>query len=81
MSVDIDTYRVRIGLHYCRQTKAIGIKRLFVFELLINLSLLLLKCGDVETNPGPDIDISLSSEKSFSVTDPEKEIIKSKNSK
>ena len=28
MSVDIDTYRVRIGLHYCRQSKAKGIKRL-----------------------------------------------------
>ena len=78
MSVDIDTYRVRIDLHYCRQTKAKGIKRLSVFELLIVLSLLLLKCGDVETNPGPDIDISLSSANSSSVTDPEKEIIKSK---
>ena len=78
MSVDIDTYRVRIGLHYCRQTKANGIKRLSVFVLLIVLSLLLLKCGDVETNPGPDIDISLSSASSSSVTDPDKDIIKSK---
>ena len=40
--------------------------------------MLFLKCGDVETNPGPDIDISLSSANSSSVTDPEKEIIKSK---
>ena len=60
------------------QTKAKGIKRLSVFELLIILSLLLLKCGDVETNPGPDIDISLSSPNFSLVTGPEKEIIKSK---
>ena len=40
--------------------------------------MLLLKCGDVKTNPGPDIDISLSSANSPSVNDPEKEIIKSK---
>ena len=78
MSVDIDTYRVRIGLHYCRQIKAKGIKQLSVFELLIVLSLLLLKCGDVETNPGRNIDISLTFANSSSVTDPEKEIIKSK---
>ena len=42
------------------------------------LSLLPLKCGDVETNLGPGIDISLSSANSSSVTDSEKEIIKSK---
>ena len=47
MSVDIDTYWMQIGLHYCRQTKTKGIKRLSVFELLIVLSLLLLKCCDV----------------------------------
>ena len=67
MSVDTDTYRMRKGLHYCRQTKAKCLKRLSVFELLIVLSLLLLKCGDVETNPGPDTDISLSSTSSSSV--------------
>ena len=79
MSVDINTYRMGICLHYCRQTKAKGIKRLeFIFERLTILSLLLLKCGDVETNPGPDIDISLSSANSSSVTDSEKEIIKIK---
>ena len=59
---------MRIGLHYCRQTKAKGFKRLSVCELLIVLPLLLLKCGDVETNPGPDIDISLSSASSSLVS-------------
>ena len=79
MCVDIDTYRMGIGLHYCRQTKAEGIKRLeSIFERLTILTLLLLICGDVETNPGPDIDSSLSNANSSSVTDPEKEIIKSK---
>ena len=65
MNVDTDTYRMRMGLHYCRHTKAKGLKRLSVCELQIVLILLLLKYDDVETNPGPDIDISLSSAKFF----------------
>ena len=53
MSIDSDTYRIRIGLHYNRQSKARVLKQLSVVERLIVLSLLSLKCGDVETNPGP----------------------------
>ena len=69
---------MRIGLHYCRHSKAKGLKRISVFELLIVLSLLFLKCGYVETNPGPYLDISLSSASSSPVTDPDKETIKSR---
>ena len=51
---------MRIGLHYGRHNKIKGLDYLTSFESLIILSLLLLKSGDIETNPGPDTD-SLSS--------------------
>ena len=59
----IAVYRMRIGLHYGRHNKIKGLDYLTPFESLIILSLLLLKSGDIETNPGPDTD-SLSSSSS-----------------
>lgn len=47
-------------MHYSRNFKTKGLNYLSLFETLILLSLLLLKCGDIETNPGPDLDGSSS---------------------
>ena len=44
-----------IGLHYGRHCKIKGIKHLTSFELAIFLSLLLIRSGNVEVNPGPRI--------------------------
>ena len=52
--IDIQTYRARIGLHCCRHFKVKGLMYLSFFELMIILSLLLLRSGDVEPNPGPE---------------------------
>lgn len=59
--IDISSYRMRIGLHYHRHHRIKGLNLLSVFELLIVLSLLLLKSGDIETNPGPVSEQSFSS--------------------
>ena len=56
MSDDLSTYRLRIGLHYHRHLKVKGLKFLSAFELLIVLSLILIRCGDIELNPGPEPD-------------------------
>ena len=61
----IAVYRMRIGLHFGRHNKIKGLDYLTPFESLIILSLLRLKSGDIETNPGPDTD-SLSSSSSTS---------------
>ena len=61
MSDDLSTYRLRIGLHYHRHLKVKGLKFLSSFELLIVLSLVLIRCGDVELNPGPELDSDSSS--------------------
>ena len=42
-----------IGVHYGRNFKIKGLNNLSMFEFHIVLCLLLLKSGDVETNPGP----------------------------
>lgn len=52
---DIQLYRMRIGLHYVRHCKVKGIKHITLFELLIILSLLLQRSGDIELNPGPNL--------------------------
>ena len=44
---------MRIGLHYGRHCKIKGIEHLTSFELAIFLSLLLIRSGNVEVNPGP----------------------------
>ena len=39
--IEIQVYRMRIGLHYCRQTKVKGIDHLNYFEIYIIMSTLL----------------------------------------
>ena len=51
--IEIQLYRMRIGLHYGRHCKIKGIEHLTSFELAIFLSLLLIRSGNVEVNPGP----------------------------
>ena len=46
---------MRIGLHYALHCKVKGLKYLSSFELLIILSLLLIRSGDIELNPGPNL--------------------------
>ena len=46
---------MRIGLHYALHSKVKGLKYLSSFELLIILSLLLIRSGDIELNPGPNL--------------------------
>ena len=45
---------MRIGLILSRQVKVKGVKFITYFDFLIIMSLLLLKSGDIEPNPGPD---------------------------
>ena len=46
---------MRIGLNFSRQVKVKGVKFITYFEFLIIMSLLLFKSGDIEPNPGPDL--------------------------
>ena len=55
-------HRARIGLHYLRHFKVKGVDYFSTFELLVMLSILLLRCGDVQPNPGPPYIGSRSSE-------------------
>ena len=64
--IDIQTYRTRTGLHCCRHFKVKGLMYLSSFELMIILSLLLLRSGDVEPNPGPEFSDSVSASSSSS---------------
>ena len=45
---------MRIGLHYGCHCKFKGMEHLTLFELTIILSLLLIRSGDIEPNPGPN---------------------------
>ena len=74
MSDDLSTYRLRIGLHYHRHLKVKGLKFLSTFELLIVLSLILIRCGDIELNPGPELDSDSSSSTASAFSDLELKI-------
>ena len=52
MGVAICINKLRIGLHYHRYLKVKYLSFLSCFELLLVMSLILLKCGDIESNPG-----------------------------
>ena len=56
MEVDIITYRIRIGSHYCRHHRLKGVNCLYIFEYYVFIRMLLLRAGDIELNPGPDSD-------------------------
>lgn len=55
---------MRIGLHYGLHFKIKGLDQFSTFELLTFLSIILLRGGDIETNPGPDFEVSFSSSSS-----------------
>ena len=85
--VDIEIYRARIGLHYLTHCKVKGIDHFTSFELLVMLSIILLRCGDVHPNPGPpytgsissdEQDASISSISSLGNTSLKSELIKDK---
>ena len=55
---EIQVYKMRIGFSYCRQAKVKGIDHLNYFDIYIIMLALLI--GDIESNPGPRLDESLS---------------------
>ena len=57
--IEIQAYRMRIGLNYCRQAKVKGFDYLNYFEIYIIMATLLI--GGVERNPGPLLDYSSAS--------------------
>ena len=61
MNIEVSEYRMHIGLHYCKHLKFKGLSHFTNFELITFLSLLLLKCGDIEKNPGPASEYSTPS--------------------
>ena len=70
MKVDIVTYKIRIGLHYCRHHRLKGVNCLNIFEYYVFIRMLLLRSGDIELNPGPDSDNdSLFSDSSLETSD------------
>ena len=74
MSDDLSTYRLQIDLHYHRHLKTKGLKSLSTFELLIVLSLILIRCGDIELNPGSKLDSDSSSSTASAFSDLELKI-------
>ena len=70
MEVDIATYKIRIGLHYCRHHRLKFVNCLNIFEYYVFIRLLLLRAGDIKLNPGPDSDNdSLLSDSSLETSD------------
>ena len=66
MSVDIGTYRMRVGMFCYYQMCPKGIQYFTQFELLCWLSILLILSGDVHQNPGPEYSSTSQSSSSFS---------------
>ncbi|MCG7877682.1 MAG: reverse transcriptase domain-containing protein [Candidatus Thiodiazotropha endolucinida] len=58
MSIDLNVYRARIGLHRYRLLRLKGLKRFNSFEFFVFLAMFLHLSGDVEKNPGPESDTS-----------------------
>ena len=58
MVVELCIYRVRVGLFGPYQMKNKGLRCLNYFELLVWLAIVLLMCGDIQPNPGPDNDVT-----------------------
>ena len=45
-----------IGMHDHRHIKVKVLKFVSTYELVIVISLILIRCGDIELNPGPELD-------------------------
>ena len=73
--ISIAIYRMRIGLHYCRQAKLKGIDYLNYFDILLIMSMPLI--SGIERNPGPFSDSSISSTNTI-LTTAEEQAIKNK---
>ena len=58
MTVDIKTYRSRIGIHYSLALGLKGIKYFTNFEFLLFVGTFLFRSGDIELSPGPNSDSS-----------------------
>ena len=56
MSIELSSYRARIGLYRYTLLKLKGCKRLNMFESTLFLAILLHRAGDVEKNLGPESD-------------------------
>ena len=69
MSDYLSTNRLRTGLHYYLHLKTKGFKFLSTFELLIVLSLILIRCGGIELNHGPKPDSDISSSRALAFSD------------
>ena len=54
MTVDINTYRSRIGIHYSLALRLKGIKYFTNLEFLLFVGTFLFRSGDIEPNPGPN---------------------------
>ena len=54
MTVDINTYRSRIGIHYSLALRLKGIKYFTNFEFLLFVGTFLFRSDDIELNPGPN---------------------------
>ncbi|MCG7883757.1 MAG: reverse transcriptase family protein [Candidatus Thiodiazotropha endolucinida] len=65
MSVELNIYKARVGLHNFRNFKVKGLGKLNNFELLTLFAILLYQAGDVEKNPGPTSESSSESSGSF----------------
>lgn len=74
--ISIAMYRMRIGLHYCRQAKLKGIDYLNYFDISVIISMLLI--SGIERNPGPISDSSISSTTTTYITSTEEQTIKNK---
>ena len=65
MTIELNIYRARIGLHHYRHSKVKGLGTLNNFELVTFLAMLLYQSGDIEKNPGPNSASSTESDDSF----------------
>ena len=65
MTIELNIYRARIGLHHYRHSKVEGLGALNNFELVTFLAMLLYQSGDIEKNPGPNSASSTESDDLF----------------
>ena len=65
MTIELNIYRARIGLHHYRHSKVKGLGTLNNFELVTFLAMLLYQSGDIEINPEPNSASGTESDDSF----------------
>ena len=65
LTIELNIYRAKIGLHHYRHSKVKGLGTLNNFELVTFLAMLLYQSGDIEINPGPNSASGTKSDDSF----------------